>query len=215
MTPNSKLALGLVLTASAGFVDAIAFLQLGGFFASFMSGNTTQLGIGLAGQPGILGRVIIWFPAALIILFFAGAFIGTLTVRAYGKRGSLIVMGSVVAMLIILTVLRREGALVIQPILLLAAAMGAQNAAVQPIGAARLGVTYVTGTLFNAAADLACSLRGETPKWRWVQHLSVWFALMVGAVLGGACHALMGLDALFVPSVTIIGAMVAYGLLKR
>ncbi|MBN9046098.1 MAG: DUF1275 domain-containing protein [Rhizobiales bacterium] len=210
MTPNSKLSLGLVLTASAGFVDAIAFLQLGGFFASFMSGNTTQLGIGLADQPGVQGAVLVWFPAVLIVLFFAGAFFGTLTVRAYGKRGSLMVMASVVAILLLVSFLRREGALVVQPVLLLAAAMGAQNAAVQPIGAARLGVTYVTGTLFNAAADFACSLRRETPKWRWLQHLAVWGALMLGAAGGGLGHAYVGLNALLVPAAVIVGVMVAY-----
>ncbi|KAB2679224.1 MULTISPECIES: YoaK family protein [Brucella/Ochrobactrum group] len=214
MTPNSKLSLGLILTASAGFVDAIAFLQLGGFFASFMSGNTTQLGTALAGQPGPQGAVLVWFPAILIVLFFAGAFFGTLTVRAHGRRGSLYVMASVVAILLLVGVLRREGALFIQPVLLLAAAMGAQNAAVQPIGAARLGVTYVTGTLFNAAADLACSLRGETPKWRWLQHVAVWLSLMLGAVGGGLGHSLIGLDALFVPAAMIVGVMVAYAKLN-
>ena len=210
MTPNSKLSLGLVLTASAGFVDAIAFLQLGGFYASFMSGNTTQLGAALAGQPGPQGTVLIWFPAILIALFFGGAFFGTLVVRAYGRWGSLYVMASVVAILLFVSVLRREGALFIQPVLLLAAAMGAQNAAVQPIGAARLGVTYVTGTLFNAASDFACSLRGETPKWRWLQHVAVWFSLMVGGICGGVGHFLLGLNALFVPALMIVGVMVAY-----
>lgn len=32
----------------AGYVDAIGFLMTGGFFVSFMSGNSTRLGIGLA-----------------------------------------------------------------------------------------------------------------------------------------------------------------------
>ncbi|ENT26150.1 hypothetical protein C037_02981 [Brucella suis 63/198] len=93
MTPNSKLTLGLVLTASAGFVDAIAFLQLGGFFASFMSGNTTQLGTAIAGQPGVQGEVLVWFPAILIVLFFSGAFLGTLIVRAYWAMGQLLCDG--------------------------------------------------------------------------------------------------------------------------
>lgn len=210
MTPNSKLALGLLLTASAGFVDAVAFLQLGGFFASFMSGNTTQLGIGLAGQPGILGKVLIWFPAALIGLFFTGAFIGTWLVLAYGRRGSLMVLTSVVIMLFLIAVLRRDGALIVQPVLFLAAAMGAQNAAVLPMGSARLGVTYVTGTLFNAAADLAASIRKKAPKWRWVQLLAVWAALMLGALIGGLCHAWLGLDALFVPCIIKVVVILIY-----
>ena len=210
MTPNSKLTLGLTLTASAGFVDAIAFLQLGGFFASFMSGNTTQLGTAIAGQPGVQGKVLLWFPAVLIVLFFGGAFFGTLTVRAHGRRGSLYVMASVVAILLLVGVQPQHEMLLVQPVLLLAVAMGAQNAAVQPIGAARLGVTYVTGTLFNAAADLACSLRGETPKWRWMQHMAVWISLMLGAVCGGLGNHFLGLDALFVPAAMIVGVMVVY-----
>ncbi|CAN7207842.1 DUF1275 domain-containing protein [Brucella pseudogrignonensis] len=210
MTPNSQLSLGLALTASAGFVDAIAFLELGGFFASFMSGNTTQLGIAIAGQPDVMGNVVIWLPAALIALFFVGAFFGTLAVRAYRKDGSLAVMASVVIVLLLVSILRREGLALVHPVLLLAAAMGAQNAAVQPIGSARLGVTYVTGTLFNSAADLAGSLRGEVPRWRWLQHFAVWFSLMVGAVCGGLAHYFIGLDALFIPAIMIVVVMVIY-----
>lgn len=210
MTPNSQLSLGLALTASAGFVDAIAFLELGGFFASFMSGNTTQLGIAIAGQPDVMGNVVIWLPAALIALFFVGAFFGTLAVRAYRKDGSLAVMASVVIVLLLVSILRREGLALVHPVLLLAAAMGAQNAAVQPIGSARLGVTYVTGTLFNSAADLAGSLRGEVPRWRWLQHFAVWFSLMVGAVCGGLAHYFIDLDALFIPAIMIVVVMVIY-----
>jgi uncharacterized membrane protein YoaK (UPF0700 family) len=210
MTPNSQLSLGLALTASAGFVDAIAFLELGGFFASFMSGNTTQLGIAIAGQPDVMGNVVIWLPAALIAQFFVGAFLGTLVVRAYRKDGSLAVMASVVIVLLLVSILRREGLVLVHPVLLLAAAMGAQNAAVQPIGSARLGVTYVTGTLFNSAADLAGSLRGEVPRWRWLQHFAVWFSLMVGAVCGGLAHYFIGLDALFIPAIMIVVVMVIY-----
>lgn len=210
MTPNSQLSLGLALTASAGFVDAIAFLELGGFFASFMSGNTTQLGIAFAGQPDVMGNVVIWLPAALIALFFLGGFLGTLVVRGYGKNGSLAVMASVVIVLLLVGILRREGLAMIHPVLLLAAAMGAQNAAVQPIGSARLGVTYVTGTLFNSSADLAGAFRGEVPRWRWLQHFAVWLSLMIGAVCGGVGHYLIGLDALFVPAIAIAGAMAIY-----
>jgi uncharacterized membrane protein YoaK (UPF0700 family) len=36
------------LSALAGYVDAIGFIKLGGFFVSFMSGNSTRLGVGLA-----------------------------------------------------------------------------------------------------------------------------------------------------------------------
>ncbi len=39
-------ALAIGLSMLAGYVDAIGFIQLGGFFVSFMSGNSTRLGVG-------------------------------------------------------------------------------------------------------------------------------------------------------------------------
>lgn len=210
MTPNSKLSLGLLLTASAGFIDGIAFLELGGFFASFMSGNTTQLGLAITGQRDVMGRVIVWLPVALVGLFFAGAFLGTLAVRAYGKSGSIAVMVIVALTLVLVCILRQFRLELIHPVLMLAAAMGAQNAAVQPIGSARLGVTYVTGTLFNSAADLAGYIRGEVPRWRWLQHFSVWSSLMIGAVLGGLGHYFIGLDALFIAAAIIVMVILIY-----
>ena len=71
-------AVGLMLTAMAGWVDAVGYLQLGGVFPSFMSGNTTQLGIALAGagaQPLLLS-------ALMVILFVAGAIAASLCVHA-------------------------------------------------------------------------------------------------------------------------------------
>jgi uncharacterized membrane protein YoaK (UPF0700 family) len=43
-----NLALACALSAMAGYVDGIGFLHLGGLFVSFMSGNSTRLGVSLA-----------------------------------------------------------------------------------------------------------------------------------------------------------------------
>lgn len=51
------LAIGLSLLA--GYVDAIGFQWLGGYFVSFMSGNGTMLALGLA-TPGGAGRGMAW-----------------------------------------------------------------------------------------------------------------------------------------------------------
>lgn len=40
--------LAATLSALAGYVDAVGFMTLGGFFVSFMSGNSTRLGVGLS-----------------------------------------------------------------------------------------------------------------------------------------------------------------------
>ncbi|RYE77448.1 MAG: DUF1275 domain-containing protein, partial [Hyphomicrobiales bacterium] len=74
MTPAPQLALGMILTAAAGMIDVVGFIELGGFYTSFMSGNTTQLGAGLAGLEGMA----VALPIGLIAMFFLGSFLGAL-----------------------------------------------------------------------------------------------------------------------------------------
>lgn len=49
--PRHMLAIGLA--AQAGFIDALGFLKLGGLFVSFMSGNSTRLGVGIASHMAV------------------------------------------------------------------------------------------------------------------------------------------------------------------
>ncbi len=72
---RGSIALAVCLAALAGCVDAIGFLQLGGHFVSFMSGNSTQLAVGLVTDRG--GAVLEL--TAIIVLFVIGAGLGTLT----------------------------------------------------------------------------------------------------------------------------------------
>ena len=92
----------------------------------------------------------------------------------------------------------------------LAAAGGAQNAVLAPAGAARLGATFVTGTLFAAAQDLANAIRGTVPRWRWTQHLAVWAALCAGALLGAAVDSKWGLPALVLPALVYLGFLIQF-----
>src|SRR5579875_1890042 len=64
------------LSALAGFVDATGFVSLGGFFVSFMSGNTTRLAVGLARGTGAASLA-----AGLIVAFVVGVMAGTLLRR--------------------------------------------------------------------------------------------------------------------------------------
>src|SRR5689334_20198638 len=77
-TEPPLIATAICLAALAGFIDALAFVQLGGFFASSMSGNSTRLGISLA--TGLNGDAII--AGALILSFVSGAMLATVIVRA-------------------------------------------------------------------------------------------------------------------------------------
>src|SRR6267154_2866110 len=77
-----NITLACALSALAGYVDGIGFLHLGGLFVSFMSGNSTRMGVSLAeGQ---------WSNAAealgLIALFVIGAAGGSLIVLGRGAN---------------------------------------------------------------------------------------------------------------------------------
>jgi uncharacterized membrane protein YoaK (UPF0700 family) len=43
-----NIALACALSTLDGYVDGIDFLHLGGLFVSFMSGNSTRMGVSLA-----------------------------------------------------------------------------------------------------------------------------------------------------------------------
>src|SRR5260221_9963345 len=88
-----NVGLACALSALAGYVDGIGFLHLGGLFVSFMSGNSTRMGVSLAAGQ--------WLTAAqafgLIALFVVGAAAGSLIVlgRGVNRRPSALVAGGV------------------------------------------------------------------------------------------------------------------------
>jgi uncharacterized membrane protein YoaK (UPF0700 family) len=196
VTPPRTLLVGLLLTATAGFVDAIGFVELRGYYASFMSGNTTQFAAALGGQFGLS----IALPVGLIAQFFIGSFAGSLLAGVAGKWAPPLVALLVVAGIGVTLALSAVGLPSTQALLVLAAAMGAQNAILPQAGAARLGATFITGTLFSAAQDLARALLGTAPRWRWAQHLGVWMALLVGAAIGTLAYRNWALGALLLPA---------------
>jgi uncharacterized membrane protein YoaK (UPF0700 family) len=204
VTPPAKLGIGLVFTACAGFIDAVGLLELGGYFVSFMSGNTTQLGVGLGGLG--LGIAL---PFSLVVMFFAGSLAGSLLALSSRRWGPAAALGLVLAVLLVSTAL---AALVgiRQAMLALAIAGGAQNAVLPPRGAARLGATFVSGTLFAAGQDLARALRGLAPRWRWLQHLLVWASLCGGAAVGAVVEAHWGVPALLAPAAVYLAFLVDF-----
>jgi uncharacterized membrane protein YoaK (UPF0700 family) len=197
LTPVRALTAGLILTATAGFSDGLGFLALGGFYTSFMSGNTTQLGAGVA--SGAWGTALL--SGSLVVLFFIGSFLGSLAVQSSRRFGPAAATAIVLVGLLTSLGLGLAGYPAVQSLLSLAAAAGAQNAVLQPIGAARLGATFVTGTLFAAGQDLARATTGTAPPWRWLQHLVVWGALCGGAILGALAYSRWHMAALTVPAV--------------
>ncbi len=56
---RTEITLAAGLSAVAGFVDAVGFIHLGGYFVSFMSGNSTRAGALLA-DGSWLGVLLGW-----------------------------------------------------------------------------------------------------------------------------------------------------------
>jgi uncharacterized membrane protein YoaK (UPF0700 family) len=178
------------LSALAGFVDAIGYVQLGGYFVSFMSGNSTRLGVGLAGAP-----IEAALAAGLICAFVAGAMLGALTNRATDHKGGTRVLVTVCALLALSALLGAMGAEA-AAVTFLALAMGAVNNTFQRDGEVSIGVTYMTGTLVRLGQRLAGALTGG-PRWAWTPYLLLWIALIVGAVGGAASFSRFGFGAIW------------------
>jgi len=71
-----------LLSALAGFVDAIGFIQSGGFFVSFMSGNSTRLAVGTV--EAVRDALV---AGAIILCFLGGVVGGTLLGSRFEARG--------------------------------------------------------------------------------------------------------------------------------
>lgn len=206
MTPTPQLSLGLLLTAAAGCIDAVGFIELGGYYTSFMSGNTTQLGQALSEGIWPVARLT----ASLVALFLLGSVLGTLLASIGNRWGA--ASATALAFLAVLAtlLLAATGFPPTQSMLVLAAAAGAQNAILPSTGSVRLGTTFVTGTLFTTGADLARALRRQAPPWRWAQHLLVWASLLLGALIGGFGYRMVGVTVLAAPALVYAGFMVIF-----
>ncbi|WP_077145506.1 YoaK family protein [Sphingopyxis sp. KK2] len=172
---HQHLAVGIATLA--GFVDAIGFVESAGFFVSFMTGNSTRLAVGLAQWQGAAA-----IAGGIIIMFVAGVVAGALVAARSGPRQSRIVLASV-AVLLAAAIGLRLALPGWPPVLCLAFAMGAVNAALPARNGTIVGVTYMTGTLVQLGHKIANALRGGDDG-RWLGHLLLWGALVAGAIVG-------------------------------
>ena len=79
---SRNIALACALSALAGYVDGIGYLHLGGLFVSFMSGNSTRMGVSLAeGHWPVAVQAF-----GLVVLFVVGAAGGSLIVLGHGAH---------------------------------------------------------------------------------------------------------------------------------
>jgi uncharacterized membrane protein YoaK (UPF0700 family) len=171
-------AFAAILSALAGFVDATGFLATGGFFVSFMSGNSTRLGIGAA--QGLASGAI---AGGLIAGFLAGVVAGALAGHFFGESRRSVVLGLVAVLLAAGAALGMAGAL-LGAMVCLVLAMGAMNNVFARNGEVSIGVTYMTGSLVKLGQRIAAALLGQD-RFGWLSYLGLWLGFVAG-VLGGA-----------------------------
>jgi len=173
---RQRLALGLA--GLAGLVDATGFVVAGGYFTSFMSGNTTRMGVELLERPALALA-----PLGLIGCFLAGVVAGAIIGRRVAGRHKRVLLGLVAALLGAGAGLLAAG----QPIPFLAlsaTAMGLANNVFVRDGEVTVGVTYMTGALVRFGQGVAARLAGDPlPSTRGYGLL--WSALAIGAATGG------------------------------
>lgn len=180
----------------AGMVDAIGFLSSGGFFLSFMSGNSTRLSVGIAAGAPYVAMV-----ALLLISFVLGVMGGSLVGRkgmiSATRRQSLIL--AVMSALLFLAPLFADYDMLLPGLCLAAFCMGAENTLFERDGSVSFGLTYMTGALVKIGQGLATLLSGGE-RLVWVPYLILWLGLVSGAAVGAGLFSIFGITSLWLPS---------------
>ena len=182
-------ALLLVLTGVTGLVDAVSFLRLGHVFVANMTGNVVFLGFAIGGATDLS------IPASLVaIAAFAGGALGggRLAFRMGRHRGQLLAVATYIEIVLVGTALvasifgsgTDDATTQYTLIVLLALAMGLQNAAARRLAVPDLTTTVLTLTLTGLAADspLAGGKNPNTAR-RLIATVTMFVGAAVGAVL--------------------------------
>lgn len=175
------------MASLAGATDVYGLGYLHDLFVSFMSGNTTMLGIAL-GQ-GDWGRA--GFILKVVGLFVAGAAAGAALGEKSGRQHAPAVA---LAVALVLAVPVLWPGWTVAPFTF---AMGALNASMSRVGQASVSLTYVTGTLVKFGQGIGQALCGKPHSWAWAWQGPMWASLLAGAVAATLVRQGLGVDVLW------------------
>lgn len=190
---NARIAMAVGLSFMAGFVDALGFVHMGGYFVAFMSGNSTQMAAAL--PDGLAGAVL---PASLIALFVIGVMAGTIVEQRFSGSLALLMLAILLGLAAGLAAIRLDDAAVmVTPFV-----MGAMNTVVRS-GQGAMAVTYMTGNLVKLGQAIVAAFQGGD-RWAWLTSLLLWLGLVAGALSGAIAYGEIGLIALWLPAAGLI-----------
>ncbi len=187
----------LALTVITGLVDAISYLSLGHVFVANMTGNIAFLGFAVADARDFSIGASLAATAAFLSGALAGGRLGTSLGR---HRGRYLAVSVLIEILVVGAAFAEElrapdlhaDALRYPLIVLLALAMGLQNAMARRIGVPDLTTTVLTLTLTGLAADSRAA-GGNNP--RPVRRVLATLAMFLGAAAGSLVIFRFGLGA--------------------
>lgn len=178
--------LSWVLAALAGLVGAAAFTNTGGYFVTFMTGNTERAAVGFfRGQDAMAAAAIL-----LIVTFVGGVVIASLCRRFLWRdhpHGATVLTTVALAVASVVdVVLGGWNARQVEflPILFVSFAMGALNTSFVKKGEVSIPLSYVTGTLVKLGQGIERHISGGKIT-DWLGYFMLYAAFTTGAVLGG------------------------------
>jgi uncharacterized membrane protein YoaK (UPF0700 family) len=210
--PLGPMLLGM--TVVTGLVDAFSYLSLGHVFVANMTGNVVLLGFALAGAPGFSATSSVLAIAA----FGVGGVIGGRIGARRGEHRGRHLAAAAAAQLNFVALAVALAALSGSPvrsayhywlILVLATAMGIQNATARKLAVPDLTTTVLTLTITGVFADAPIGGGGGT---RLGRRLVPVFAMLAGAVLGATfvVHALVVYPLVIALAITVGVAAAAW-----
>jgi uncharacterized membrane protein YoaK (UPF0700 family) len=178
-----------MLTVVTGLVDGVSYLALGHVFVANMTGNVVLLGFAIVGAAGLSASASLASIGAFMVGALAGGRVGVRygAHRARHLRAAAAISASLVVIAVIVAAIAgrpvTQGARY-ELIVLLALAMGMQNATARRLAVPDLTTTVLTLTLTGVAADShAAGGAGGHPGRRLIAVAAMLAGALISAVL--------------------------------
>jgi uncharacterized membrane protein YoaK (UPF0700 family) len=198
----------VALTVLTGLVDAVSYLKLGHVFVANMTGNVVFLGFALAGAGGLSAVASLLALGSFLLGALAGGWLGARHEhRSRLLRAANTIQAVLIALALLLALLASkppDEAVRYTSIVVLALAMGVQNAAALRLAVPELTTTVLTRTLTGIASE--ASLVGGAGSKVGRRGVAI-AAMLLGAFTGAVLALHVSIAAALAPALALAGAV--------